>query len=50
MLWDDMTYEEKYACYDSYVQECIDEFGDNKEPMSFEEFNMMWSGFYYYTV
>ncbi len=47
MLWDELTEEEKRACYDSYVQETRDEFGDRTKVISFEDYDKDWTGFIY---
>lgn len=44
MLWDEMTKEEKKACYDSYVEELKSEWGDDVKPIPFETFDEEWSG------
>lgn len=47
MLWDELTKEEKRACYDSYVQEIKDEYGDKADFISFEDYDKDWTGFIY---
>ena len=47
ILYDDMTQDEKMTCYESYVSELKYEWGDNAVPMTFDEFNKEWEGYYY---
>lgn len=44
MEWDEMTEEQKRSCYESYVQELKDAWGDEAKPVSFEAFDSEWSG------
>jgi hypothetical protein len=48
MLWNDMTVEEQIECWEGYCSEFVAEWGDNATPMSFDEFDEEWRGFYYY--
>ncbi len=50
MNWDDMTYEQKKNCYESWVQELKDEYGDNATPVPFEAFDQEWSGQFYEVI
>ena len=50
MNWDDMTYEQKRNCYESWVQELKDEYGDNATPVPFETFDKEWSGQFYEVI
>ena len=47
MEWDEMTYEQKRDCYESYVQELKYEWGDEATPVPFEVFDIEWSGYIY---
>lgn len=48
MFWNDMTVEEQIECWEGYCSEFVVEWGDNATPMSFDEFDEEWRGFYYY--
>ena len=37
MSWDELSEEQKRNCYESYVQDCIYENGDNSTYWTYEE-------------
>ena len=47
MLWDEMTQEQKETCYISYCWDLYFEYGEAAKPISFEEFDINWTGFEY---